>query len=90
MQLHDSGHGWQLDVEGLILAQVSRMLPWSSKGTLSFQVYLKVVKWFENLEEVEKLKGCCDMMCLCRALCSMLTLFLTSQSFIWSSIEDRL
>ncbi|XP_076812092.1 uncharacterized protein LOC143459026 [Clavelina lepadiformis] len=45
---------WKTDDK--FMQQVSRMLPWSSKGTLSFQVYLKVVKWFENLEEVEKLK----------------------------------
>nr|XP_002126880.1 uncharacterized protein LOC100185292 [Ciona intestinalis]XP_026691255.1 uncharacterized protein LOC100185292 [Ciona intestinalis] len=38
------------------IQQTLRQLPWSNKGILTFQVYLKVCKWFNQADEILKLK----------------------------------
>lgn len=36
--------------------QFLRQLPWSSKGTLQFQTYLRICKWFQGTDAATKLK----------------------------------
>merc|ERR1711881_804494 len=36
--------------------QVLRQFPWSSKGTLPFQTYLRICKWFQGADNETKLK----------------------------------